>query len=261
LRFNRFVVLSFALSAAALLAQDAVDRDAYARDHVRFLVQQLDEWTKDFPRSFNAALLKPPVDSGKLSETAKGGADEFTRSVKRLASLSGANDLLTNAGFRDELQRTLSTMKEVNQAFASQRFPTLLHADWDQIRSTLNNLARVYRFETLAVLEAPGGDRGGKGARGATTAAAVPGGIAPGGGLSGYIVDLSCAKRGKGMWVNAECVARCIRDGDKAVLVTEEGKIFHITNPDKITPESYGQVVILTGKTQGDTITVDAVKL
>ena len=74
--------------------------------------------------------------------------------------------------------------------------------------------------------------------------------MAPGGGLSGYIVDLSCAKRGKGMWINAECVARCVRDGDKIVLVTEEGKVFQISNQDKITPESYGQVVTLTGKTK-----------
>ena len=96
------------------------------------------------------------------------------------------------------------------------------------------------------------------GAAARTTAAA------PGGGarrdLSGYIVDLSCAKRGKGMWANAECVARCVRDGDKVVLVTEEGKIFQISNQDKITPESYGQVVTLTGKTDGDTITVDSLK-
>jgi hypothetical protein len=36
----------------------------------------------------------------------------------------------------------------------------------------------------------------------------------PGGGLVGYIVDLACAKRGKGMWTNAQCVERCVRDGD-----------------------------------------------
>ena len=102
-------------------------------------------------------------------------------------------------------------------------------------------------------------DGGGRGP--ATAVAAAPGGVAPGGGLSGYIVDLSCAKRGKGMWNNAECVARCVRDGDKVVLVTEEGKIFQISNQDKITPESYGQVVTLTGKTDGDTITVESLKV
>ena len=109
------------------------------------------------------------------------------------------------------------------------------------------------------MLEPPaaGGDRGGRGGRGPAPA----GGVAPGGGLVGYIVDLACAKRGKGMWTNAQCVERCVRDGDKVVLVTEDGKIYQIFNQDKITADSYGQVVTLTGKTDGDTITVDTLKL
>jgi hypothetical protein len=45
------------------------------------------------------------------------------------------------------------------------------------------------------------------------------------------------------------------------VLVTEDGKIFQIFNQDKITADSYGQVVTLTGKTDGDTITIDSLKL
>ena len=28
---------------------------------------------------------------------------------------------------------------------------------------------------------------------------------------------------GKGMWVNAEYIARCVRDGDKVVLLIEDG--------------------------------------
>ena len=80
------------------------------------------------------------------------------------------------------------------------------------------------------------------------------------GGLAGYIVDQSCAKKGKGMWNNAECVARCVRDGDKIVLVTEDGKIFQISNQDKVSPDTYGQVATLMGKMDGDTITVDAAR-
>jgi len=60
---------------------------------------------------------------------------------------------------------------------------------------------------------------------------------------------------------NRCAIARCVRDGDKVVLVTEEGKVFQIANQDKITPESYGQVVTLTGKTDGDTITVVSLKM
>ena len=63
------------------------------------------------------------------------------------------------------------------------------------------------------------------------------------------------------MWNNAECVARCVRDGDKIVLVTEDGKIFQISNQDKVTSDSFGQVVTLIGKTDGDTITVETVKM
>jgi hypothetical protein len=247
------------LCCAALLAllvnaapQNGHDRDAYAREHVQFLVLQLHQWSKEFPQQFDAALMRPPVDASKLSDSAKAAAGEFGDSLKRLGSLSKAKDLTTNAEFRSQLQKTLSVTKELNQAMASQRFPTVLQNDWDQIRSTLNNLARVYKLETLAVLEAPGG--AGRGARAAR-------GPAPGGGLAGYIVDLSCAKRGKGIWTNASCVEKCIRDGDKVVLVTEEGKIYQISNQDKITSESYGQVVTLIGKTDGDTITVDSVKL
>lgn len=246
--------------AAGLVAQNEVDRDYYAREYVKFLVQQLDQWSHEFPQQFNAALMKPPVDASKLPETAKAGPAKFGESIKRMVSLSNAKDLTTNSDFRNLVENTVATMKEVNQAMASQRFPAVLQSDWDQIRSTLNNLARVYRVETLAALEPPGG--GGRGGRGPVPAvAAARGGIAPGGGLSGYIVDLSCSKRGKGMWVNAECVARCVRDGDKVVLVTEDGKVFQISNQDKITPESYGQVVTLTGKTDGDTITVNSLKM
>jgi hypothetical protein len=123
----------------------------------------------------------------------------------------------------------------------------VVQSSWDQVRSTLNNLARVYTLETLAVLEPPAAGRGGGAASGPKA-----------GGLAGYIVDLSCAKRGKGMWSNAECVARCVRDGDKLVLVTEAGKIYQIANQDKIAPETYGQLVTFTGKTEGDVITVES---
>ena len=42
---------------------------------------------------------------------------------------------------------------------------------------------------------------------------------------------------------------------------TEAGKVYQIANQDKITPESYGQVVTLIGKTNGDTITVETLKM
>jgi hypothetical protein len=236
-------------------SQDSFDREKSAREYVQFLVLQLDQWSKEFPQQFYAAVMRPPVDSSKLSEAAKAGPAELGESIKRLAALSTAPDLMTNEAFRNQLAQTLAATKEMNQAMSAQRFPAVLQSSWDQIRSTLNNLARVYKLEMVAVLEPPGSGGGRRGGRGAAVATGpVPGGLA------GYIVDQSCAKKGKGMWNNAECVARCVRDGDKIVLVTEDGKIFQISNQDKVSPDSYGQVATLMGKMDGDTITVDAAR-
>jgi hypothetical protein len=236
-------------------SQDSFDREKSAREYVQFLVLQLDQWSKEFPQQFYAAVMRPPVDSSKLSEAAKAGPAELGESIKRLTALSTAPDLMTNAAFRNQLAQTLAATKEMNQAMSAQRFPAVLQSSWDQIRSTLNNLARVYKLETVAVLEPPGAGGGRRGGRGPAVATGpVPGGLA------GYIVDQSCAKKGKGMWNNAECVARCVRDGDKIVLVTEDGKIFQISNQDKVSPDTYGQVATLMGKMDGDTITVDAAR-
>jgi hypothetical protein len=232
------------------------DREAYARDYVQFQVLQLDQWSTEFPQQFYFALMRPPLDANKLSETGKAAAGEFGEHIKRLAALSGAKDLLTDAAFRSQLETSLAAAKEVNKVMAGQRFPAVLQSGWEQIRSNLNNLARAYKLEMLAALEPPGGSGGGRGGR-----RPVPGGKVAGGGVAGYIVDQSCAKKGKGMWANPECVARCVRDGDKLVLVTDEGKVYQISNQDKIAPESYGQVVTVTGKTEGDTITVDVLTL
>jgi hypothetical protein len=256
---NRFCIACPAVCGALLCAvfltaspQDAVDRDKYAREYVQFQVLQLDQWTKGFPHAYNLASMQPPVDLSKMNEAAKAGANDLRECVIRLSE------------FRNQLDRALAIAKEVNAAMGSQRFSAVLQSDWDQIRSTLNNLARIYKLESLAFLEPPGaggrGGRGGRGAPAAATANATTEVLPPGAGLVGYVVDQQCAARGKGMWTNAECVKRCVRDGDKIVLVTEEGKIFNIANPDKIEPDSYGQKVALLGKTEGETITITGLK-
>jgi hypothetical protein len=253
------LVLGFASLFALLLTaapQEKYDRDTYAREYVQFLVQELDQWTKEFPRQFYSALIQPPRDSSKLSESAKSGPGDFGDAVKLLASMSGSKDLLTNADFRNQVDKTLAAAKQANLAMASQRFPDPLQSDWDQIRTALNSLAEIYKLDTVAVLEPPSPARGGRGGQApALVAAALPPGA-----VAGYIVDQQCAAKGKGMWTNAACVERCVRDGDKVVLVTEEGKVFQIANQDKITSESYGQKVIVTGKTEGEIITVETLK-
>lgn len=256
---RRVSAAAWMVGVSCLVAQDGYNREAYAQEHVKFLVLKLDQWTKAFPHDYNMALMRPPVDAGKLSDEAKAGATALGESITRLYELRNAKDLLTSAEFREQLDKALSTAKVVNETMGAQRFPMALQSDWEQIRTDLNGLARVYKVETLAALEPPGGG-GGRG-RGGRPAAAGPPAPAPGGGVSGYIVDQQCAARGKGMWTNAACVARCIREGDKVVLVTEEGKVYQIANPDKVEPDSYGQKVTITGKTNGDTITVENLQM
>jgi len=261
MRLRRFAIVCLPLCFICLFAvpsatpQEKYDRDAYAREYVQFLVTELDQWTKGFPRQFYSALLQPPRDSSKLTESAKAGPSDLGDSVKQLASLGSAKDVLTNGDFRNQVDKTLAAAKQVNLVMASQRFPDPLQSDWEQIRTALNSLAAIYKFETLAVLDPPAAPRGGRGGATAVVAAALPPGA-----VAGYIVDQRCSAQGKGMWTNVSCIERCVRDGDKLVLVTEEGKVFQIANQDKITSDSYGQKVIITGKTEGEIITVETLK-
>jgi hypothetical protein len=79
--------------------------------------------------------------------------------------------------------------------------------------------------------------------------------------LDGYIVDRGCAGQ-RAMWDDAPCTARCVQGNIKLVLVTEDGKIYEIANQDKVKSENYyGRKINLSGKIQGDTITVDSVKM
>jgi Protein of unknown function (DUF5818) len=76
----------------------------------------------------------------------------------------------------------------------------------------------------------------------------------------GYIVDQTCSGK-KAMWSDSECVARCVRRGSDVVLVTADGTVYKIANQDKVKSESYGKKVTVTGKMEGDTITVDGLKM
>ena len=269
MRLRDFLIACLVACFASLFAplpsaapQQANDRETYAREYVQFLVTELDQWTKGFPQQFYMALMQPPRDASKLSEGAKAGPGELGDSVKRLTTLKGTKDLLTNTEFRNQVEKTLTAAKQVNLAMASQRFPDPLQSDWDQMRTALNTLAEVYKFDALATLEPPGaggGGRRGPGGGGAQTPAVAV--ALPPGAVAGYIVDQRCATRGKGMWTDVACVERCVRDGDKVVLVTEEGKVFQIANQDKISSDTYGQKVIITGKTEGDMITVATLKM
>ncbi|HXA50208.1 MAG TPA: DUF5818 domain-containing protein [Candidatus Acidoferrum sp.] len=77
--------------------------------------------------------------------------------------------------------------------------------------------------------------------------------------VTGYVMDESCSTKAA-MKGNEACAAKCIKGGQKAVLVTEEGKIYKIAEQDKVTAHA-GHKVTITGKVDGDTINVESVKM
>lgn len=80
---------------------------------------------------------------------------------------------------------------------------------------------------------------------------------------SGYIADTNCAtKQGAKAAAagHAGCAAKCIKGGAAAVLVTEEGKIYKIADQDKVTAHA-GHKVTITGNLDGETLTVESVKM
>jgi len=74
-----------------------------------------------------------------------------------------------------------------------------------------------------------------------------------------YIIDKNCASK-KGMWGNEACAKKCMGGGAPAVLVTEDGTIYNIANQDKVKDQA-GKKVTVTGKMDGNTITVQDVKM
>lgn len=239
------------VAAPLALPQDAA-REARAREYVQFLATELDQWTRDFPRAYDMAMVRPPVDASHLSEGAKGGADSLRDSASRLVALSQTKDLITSVPFRAQVEKTLGFAKPVNEALGAERFPDAIEQEWGQIRTVLNSLADIYKAPELAALELPAAAPGKHGDK---ALAEIPAGA-----LVGYVVDQRCAARGKGMWTNAQCVQSCVRDGDRIVLVTEQGKVFQIANQDKVDTDNYGQKVAITGKLEADTITVASVR-
>jgi len=77
--------------------------------------------------------------------------------------------------------------------------------------------------------------------------------------VTGYIIDKACSGK-KDMMGDEACAKRCIGRGSPAVLATEDGKVYNISNQDKV-KESAGKKVTVTGKMDGDTITVDTIAL
>jgi hypothetical protein len=77
--------------------------------------------------------------------------------------------------------------------------------------------------------------------------------------VTGYIIDKNCSTK-KEMFGNEACAKSCIGRGAPAVIATEDGKVYSISNQDKV-KEMAGKKVTVTGKMDGDTITVDTIAL
>ena len=77
---------------------------------------------------------------------------------------------------------------------------------------------------------------------------------------TGDIVDAKCANGGKSGAGHSSCAQNCIKGGEPAVLVTADGKIYEITNQDKVTPHA-GHKVMVKGSEADGKITVDSVEM
>jgi hypothetical protein len=76
--------------------------------------------------------------------------------------------------------------------------------------------------------------------------------------VTGYVIDQSCADK-PAMRGNVQCAQSCIKRGSPAVLVTDEGKVYKFADQAKVV-EQAGKKVTVSGKVDGDTITVESVK-
>ena len=76
--------------------------------------------------------------------------------------------------------------------------------------------------------------------------------------VNGYIADSKCGAKGK---TNADCTKKCITEGAKMVVVTDDDeKVLTVENPKKLAGHE-GHHVAVTGKVTGDSIHVDSVKM
>jgi hypothetical protein len=78
--------------------------------------------------------------------------------------------------------------------------------------------------------------------------------------VNGYVADSKCGAKGANAGA-AECTKKCLKEGAKMVVVTDEDqKVLTVDNPKKLTGHE-GHHVAVTGKVSGDSIHVDSVKM
>ena len=78
--------------------------------------------------------------------------------------------------------------------------------------------------------------------------------------VNGWVSDSKCGAKGANAGA-AECTKKCIKEGAKVVVVTDEDqKVLTVDNPKKLEGHE-GHHVAVTGKVSGDSIHVDSVKM
>jgi len=73
-----------------------------------------------------------------------------------------------------------------------------------------------------------------------------------------YISDSKCAAK-HAADMNAKCVQSCVKGGASPVAVVGD-KVYKLNDASKVT-DHLGHKVVITGKVDGDTMTVDSVKM
>ncbi len=80
--------------------------------------------------------------------------------------------------------------------------------------------------------------------------------------MTGYISDAKCAKADVAKAesdAHAGCAAKCAKGGSALVFVSG-GKVYTIDDQSKIA-EHAGHKVTVTGKVEGDALTIDSIKM
>ena len=80
--------------------------------------------------------------------------------------------------------------------------------------------------------------------------------------VTGFIGDSMCgAKHKAASAADASCATTCLKGGDKAVLVTSDGKVYTIdTAGQKKVASFVGKTATITGDVSGDSIKVASIK-
>jgi hypothetical protein len=79
--------------------------------------------------------------------------------------------------------------------------------------------------------------------------------------IKGTISDAKCGKaHADASEKSMKCVNGCVKGGQKAVLVTEDGKILQIADQEKVAAH-LGHKVTVSGKVTGDSVAIDKVAM